>query len=82
MPSPAKYRLLHRSRVDLGDAADGVCEGARAGPERLPALRQVTWERGGVWTYTFGRSAKVGFVSMGGSGFTSSFDYLGVYALD
>ncbi len=37
------------------------------------------WERGGVWTHRLGQNAKIGLVSMGGSGFQSLFDYVKVY---
>jgi arabinan endo-1,5-alpha-L-arabinosidase len=35
--------------------------------------------RGGVWTHTLGSGARIGLVSMGGSGFTAEFDYVRVY---
>ncbi len=41
----------------------------------------LTWERGGVWTHNLGNSARIGLVSMGGSGFTANFDYVRVYEL-
>src|SRR5205085_5472593 len=34
------------------------------------------WVRGGTWTHQLGQSARIGLVSMGGSGFTSLFDYV------
>jgi arabinan endo-1,5-alpha-L-arabinosidase len=37
----------------------------------------VVWERGGVWRHALG-TASIGLVSMGGSGFTSTFDYVHV----
>lgn len=40
-----------------------------------------TWERGGTWTHSLGRNSRIGLVSMGGSGFVSSFDYVRVYQL-
>ena len=39
----------------------------------------VTWVRGGVWTHALGTDARIGLVSMGGSGFTAEFDYVRVY---
>jgi len=42
----------------------------------------TTWERGGVWTHNLGNSARIGLVSMGGSGFTAHFDYVHVYELE
>jgi arabinan endo-1,5-alpha-L-arabinosidase len=41
----------------------------------------VDWVRGGVWTHSLGSSARIGLVSMGGSGFTANFDYVHVYGL-
>jgi arabinan endo-1,5-alpha-L-arabinosidase len=42
----------------------------------------ITWERGGVWTHNLGSTARIGLVSMGGSGFTANFDYVRVYKLN
>jgi arabinan endo-1,5-alpha-L-arabinosidase len=41
-----------------------------------------TWARGGVWTHNLGPDARIGLVSMGGSGFTAEFDYVRVYRLE
>ena len=41
----------------------------------------VAWVRGGTWTHQLGSTAQIGLVSMGGSGFTSNFDYVRVYQL-
>ena len=41
----------------------------------------VNWTRGGTWTHQLGSDAKIGLVSMGGSGFTANFDYVRVYSL-
>jgi arabinan endo-1,5-alpha-L-arabinosidase len=41
----------------------------------------VHWIRGGVWTHTLGRNARIGLVSMGGAGFTAEFDYVRVFRL-
>ncbi|MBN9391469.1 MAG: family 43 glycosylhydrolase [Chloroflexi bacterium] len=40
------------------------------------------WEKGGSYTHNLGSNAKIGLVSMGGSGFTANFDYVRVYRLD
>jgi len=40
------------------------------------------WVRGGVWTHQLGNSARIGLVSMGGSGYTANFDYVRVYRLN
>lgn len=41
-----------------------------------------TWEKGGAYTHNLGSTAKIGLVSMGGSGFTANFDYVRVYRLN
>ncbi len=40
-----------------------------------------SWIRGGTWTHNLGPDARIGLVSMGGSGFTANFDYVRVYRL-
>lgn len=42
----------------------------------------ITWEKGGAWTHKLGDNARIGLVSMGGSGFTANFDYVRVYRLN
>lgn len=39
------------------------------------------WVRGGTWTHNLGANARIGLISMGGSGFTADFDYVRVYRL-
>ncbi|MFL5802159.1 MAG: family 43 glycosylhydrolase [Roseiflexaceae bacterium] len=39
------------------------------------------WVRGGVWTHDLSNIARIGLVSMGGSGFVAEFDYVRVYRL-
>ncbi len=39
------------------------------------------WVRGGTWTHNLGSSARIGLISMGGTGFTANFDYVRVYRL-
>ena len=41
----------------------------------------LNWIRGGTWTHELGNDAAIGLVSMGGSGFTATFDYVHVYRL-
>ena len=45
------------------------------------SLDGVEWTRYGSWTHELGRQARIGLVSMGGSGFTTTFDYVRVYRL-
>jgi arabinan endo-1,5-alpha-L-arabinosidase len=37
--------------------------------------------RGGVWTHALGADASIGLVSMGGAGFTATFDYVRTFEL-
>ncbi len=37
-----------------------------------------TWVRGGTWNHQLGSTAKIGLISMGGSGFVAKFDYVRV----
>jgi arabinan endo-1,5-alpha-L-arabinosidase len=39
------------------------------------------WTKGGTWTHDLGTDAKIGLVSMGGSGFTANFEYVRVYTV-
>jgi arabinan endo-1,5-alpha-L-arabinosidase len=40
------------------------------------------WVQGATWTHTLGSTARLGLVSMGGSGFESRFDYVRIYRLE
>jgi arabinan endo-1,5-alpha-L-arabinosidase len=56
-----------------------------AGEEQYTAYTSndgVTWVRGATWTHKLGNDAKIGLLSMGGSGFTANFDYVRVYKLN
>ncbi len=53
--------------------------GTYGGPELYTAytsLDGVNWTRGGTWTHHLGGGARIGLVSMGGSGFEAEFDYV------
>lgn len=39
------------------------------------------WDKGGTWTQTAASHTKIGLISMGGTGFTSTFDYVRVSTL-
>ncbi|HEX2910252.1 MAG TPA: family 43 glycosylhydrolase [Chloroflexia bacterium] len=41
----------------------------------------VHWVHGGTWTHNLGSTARIGLISMGGSGFHAYFDYVRVYRL-
>jgi arabinan endo-1,5-alpha-L-arabinosidase len=58
---------------------------SQAGDERYTAYTSRDgrqWVRGGTWTHQLGAGARIGLVSMGGSGFTALFDYVRVYELE
>ena len=62
-----------------------IARHADKGEERFTAYTSndgTTWVRGGTWTHQLGDGARVGLVSMGGSGFTANFDYVRVYRLN
>ena len=40
-----------------------------------------TWSQTATWTHSLGASARLGLVSMGGAGFTATFDYVRVHEL-
>jgi len=57
---------------------------SKGGEERYTAYTSrdgVVWERGGTWTHNLGTGARIGLVSMCGSGFTANFDYVRVYTV-
>ena len=45
------------------------------------SLDGTTWTRAGTWTHTLGTGARIGLVSMGGAGFTATYDYVRAYEL-
>ncbi|MEP6853411.1 MAG: family 43 glycosylhydrolase [bacterium] len=54
------------------------------GTERYTAYTSqdgMRWVHGGTWTHTLGSTAKIGLISMGGTGFVANFDYVRVYRL-
>jgi arabinan endo-1,5-alpha-L-arabinosidase len=36
------------------------------------------WDKGGTWRHDLGATPRIGLISMGASGFTSTFDYVRV----
>jgi arabinan endo-1,5-alpha-L-arabinosidase len=69
-PADSTYlRIVHRAKDDV-DLYTAYTSGDG-----------VNWVRGGTWTASLGAAPRIGLVSMGGSGFTASFDYLRVYSL-
>ena len=55
----------------------------RHGPKytAYTSLDGVHWDHGGTWTHPLGSAARIGLLSMGGSGFTSTFAYVRVSRL-
>lgn len=78
--------LFARKLSADGLRTDAASEVAIAVPDRYEAaLRQIefagqpmNWIRGGTWTHSLGANAKIGLVSMDGSGITADFDYIRV----
>jgi arabinan endo-1,5-alpha-L-arabinosidase len=69
---PGQWTYLRIAKRTVGDRETYRAFTSRDG---------VVWERGGVWTHALGSGARIGLVSMGGSGFTSAFDYVHVWTL-
>lgn len=42
------------------------------------SLHGTSWDKGGTWTQTTTSHTRIGLISMGGTGFTSTFDYVRV----
>lgn len=70
--SPDEWTWLRISKRTVGDE-----EVYRAWTSRDGR----SWTRGGAWTHALGADASIGLVSMGGSGFTATFDYVRTYEL-
>lgn len=55
-----------------------------SGQEAYTAYTSIdgrNWDKGITWTASLGSSARIGLISLGGSGFTSTFDYVTVSRL-
>jgi arabinan endo-1,5-alpha-L-arabinosidase len=71
-------------RIVKRTVTTGVPTGLYGGTERYTAYTSrdgITWRKGGSWTHHLGSGARIGLVSMGGSGFRADFDYVRVYRL-
>jgi arabinan endo-1,5-alpha-L-arabinosidase len=71
-------------RIVKRTVSTGVPTGLYGGTERYTAYTShdgTNWSKGGSWTHHLGTGARIGLVSMGGSGFTADFDYVRVYRL-
>jgi arabinan endo-1,5-alpha-L-arabinosidase len=61
-----------------------IVKRTRGGEEHYTAYTSrdgTSWVRGGTWTHNLGENARIGLVSMGGTGFTAHFDYVRVHDL-
>jgi arabinan endo-1,5-alpha-L-arabinosidase len=85
-PVPAGYP--HYGNSVVGPVGDSTY--LRIVHRRVGAVNRYTsytsldgkrWDHGSTWTADLGSHPKIGLVSMGGSGFTSSFDYVRVSTL-
>ena len=79
--APGEWTWLRIVRTTTGrDSLDGPY----GGKERYTAYTSRDgehWTVGGTWAHDLGDGARIGLVSMGGSGFTAEFDHLRVYGL-
>lgn len=74
--APGEWTWL---RIVKRNEGPHTATGLYGGPERFTAytsLDGVTWTRGGTWTHHLGSDARIGLVSMGGSGFEAEFDHV------
>ena len=74
--APGEWTWL---RIVKRNEGPHTATGLYGGPERYTAytsLDGVRWTRGGTWTHHLGSDARIGLVSMGGSGFTAEFDHV------
>lgn len=70
--TPSTWTFLRIVKRDVGDGERYTAY------TRQPGHR---WVRGGTWAHNLGDDARIGLVSMGGTGFTAKFDYVHVYRL-
>jgi arabinan endo-1,5-alpha-L-arabinosidase len=74
--APGEWTWL---RIVKRSEGPDTATGPYGGPQRYTAytsLDGVTWTRGGTWTHHLGSDARIGLVSMGGSGFEAEFDHV------
>jgi arabinan endo-1,5-alpha-L-arabinosidase len=79
--APGEWTWL---RIVKAPAPAGAPGGLYGGADRYTAYTSrdgVQWTRGGTWLHHVGAAAKIGLVSMGGSGFVADFDYVKVSRL-
>jgi arabinan endo-1,5-alpha-L-arabinosidase len=68
-------------RIVKRDALDNTPTGTYGGDQLYTAYTSrdgVTWSKGGTWAHHLGDDARIGLVSMGGSGFVAEFEYVRV----
>ncbi|MFL6160730.1 MAG: family 43 glycosylhydrolase [Jatrophihabitantaceae bacterium] len=85
-PQPAGYPTYGNTVV--GPVGDWtylrIVHRARGGVDYYTAYTSLDgrhWDKGGTWTHQLGSAQRIGLISMGGSGFTSTFAYVHVSAL-
>jgi arabinan endo-1,5-alpha-L-arabinosidase len=83
---PAGYPRYGNTVVGAPDEWTYLCIVKRSNREgelytAYTSVDGVNWVRGGTWTDQLGSNAHIGLVSMGGTGFTTNFDYVRVYTL-
>jgi arabinan endo-1,5-alpha-L-arabinosidase len=85
-PMPAGYPNYGNTVV--GPVGDWtylrIVHRARGGVDYYTAYTSLDgrhWDKGGTWTHQLGSASKIGLISMGGAGFTSTFGYVHVSGL-
>lgn len=78
---PGEWTWLRIVKETVGGSGT---RGIYGGHEQYTAYTShdgTNWSRGGTWVHHLGAAARIGLVSMGGSGFTADFDYVRVNRL-
>lgn len=74
--APGEWTWLRIVKRTSGAHAPAGLYGGNEQYTAYTSLDGVTWTRGGTWTHHLGSDARIGLVSMGGSGFVAEFDHV------
>lgn len=78
---PGEWTWLRIVKETLGGSGAGGLYGGREQYTAYTSHDGTSWSRGGTWVHHLGSAARIGLVSMGGSGFVADFDYVEVSRL-
>jgi arabinan endo-1,5-alpha-L-arabinosidase len=74
--------LTHLRIVKRSGATPGTeVYTAFSASSRNSVTNELNWIRGSTWTHSLGSTARIGIVSMAGTGYTAEFDYFRVYTV-